>query len=86
MFDMTLAAPILAIDSENLFWPIVGTVAVVGILAGTLSSVLNVRQREKTRREVAAYVAAGSIDKDTAVAILKTNREEDESESEAACA
>ena len=72
------------LDGSELFWPIAGSVAVVAILAGTMSSVLNTRQREKTRREVAAYVASGTIDKDTAVAILKTGSEE--SESEAACA
>ncbi len=84
MLDLAYTSQFLAIDTEQLFWPILGTVAIVAILAGTLSSVLNVRQREKTRREVAAYVASGTIDKDTAVAILKTGAESEESE--AACA
>jgi hypothetical protein len=85
MLDLTLAWQMLAMDTKEMFWPILGTVAIVAILAGTLTSVLNVRQREKTRREVAAYVAAGSIDKDTAVAILNAGRT-DEDESETACA
>jgi hypothetical protein len=84
MQSLQLASLFWAVDSGELFWPIAGTVAVVAILAGTLSSVLNVRQREKTRREVAAYVAAGSIDKDTAVAILKTGSADDEAKSEPA--
>lgn len=75
---------LLAIDGNELFWPILGAVGVVAILAGTFSSVLNTRQREQTRREVAAYVASGSIDKDTAVAILKTGQSEEDGE--AACA
>ena len=74
----------LAYDGSEMFWPIAGTVAVVAILAGTASSVLNTRAREKTRREVAAYVASGTIDKDTAVAILKTGS--DSEDGEAACA
>ena len=80
MFDLIPAWQMLAMDTKEMFWPILGTVAIVAILAGTLSSVLNVRQREKTRREVAAYVASGTIDKDTAVAILTTGAEEGESE------
>lgn len=84
MFELADSiSPFILASTEEMFWPILGAVAVVAILAGTVSSVLNTRQRESTRREVAAYVASGSIDKDTAVAILKTGREE---ESEAACA
>lgn len=84
MITHHLASTLLATDMSEYFWPIAGTVAVIAILASTFGSVLNTRQREKTRREVAAYVAAGSIDKDTAVAILKTGS--DDEESEAACA
>jgi hypothetical protein len=84
MFSIAYAYGLLALEPAEMFWPIAGTVAVVAILAGTISSVLNTRQREATRREVAAYVASGSIDKDTAVAILKTCQTEDEAE--AACA
>lgn len=84
MFECTSMASLLALDGAELFWPIAGSVAVVAILASTISSTLKTRQREMTRREIAAYVAAGTIDKDTAVAILKTGQDEDAAE--AACA
>jgi hypothetical protein len=84
MMDLANLVGLLAFNGSEMFWPIAGSVAVVAILAGTMSSVLNTRQREKTRREVAAYVASGTIDKDTAVAILKTGSES--RDSEAACA
>jgi hypothetical protein len=84
MHELASFASLLAMDGAELFWPIAGSVAVVAILATTISSTLKIRQREMTRREIAAYVAAGSIDKDTAVAILKTGRDEDAAE--AACA
>jgi|RhiMethySRZTD1v2_1073278.scaffolds.fasta_scaffold14564_9 hypothetical protein len=83
MMELANVVQVLAYDGSEMFWPIAGSVAVVAILAGTMSSVLNTRQREKTRREVAAYVASGTIDKDTAVAILKAGHDADEAE--AAC-
>ncbi|MHC4948526.1 MAG: hypothetical protein ACYTG1_09720 [Planctomycetota bacterium] len=46
------------------------TVGVIGILAGTTSSIMKTRAREATRRELAAYVAEGSLDPDKAVAML----------------
>lgn len=51
-----------------------GTVAVVAIIAGTVSKTLINRARERTRREIAAYVAEGSIDADKAVEMLKAGR------------
>ena len=51
---------------------IVGGMAVVltGIIASTLDSVLRSRHREETRREIAAYVAEGSISAIDAAALL----------------
>ena len=44
---------------------------VFGSLAGAVSSMSKSRDRERTRREIAAYVAEGSIDADKAVALLR---------------
>ncbi len=44
-----------------------GMVAIVG---GAISGVLRTRARELTKRELAAYVAEGTIDPDKAVAML----------------
>jgi hypothetical protein len=45
-------------------------VGVVGIIGGTVGGIVRARTREQTRREIAAYVAEGSIDPDKAVEIL----------------
>ena len=45
-------------------------VGVVGIIGGTVGGIMKTRARELTRRELAAYVAEGSIDPDKAVAML----------------
>lgn len=68
------------IDKGMVFWIVGGTVAVVWIIAATIGSALSVRAREQTRREIAAYVAEGSIDKDTAIAMLKAGGEGEEEE------
>jgi predicted lysophospholipase L1 biosynthesis ABC-type transport system permease subunit len=68
-------------DKAIMFWMIGGTVAIVAILAGTVTSILATRAREQTRREIAAYLAEGSIDRDTALAMLKEGGEEEAEES-----
>jgi len=58
------------------FVAITGTffVAVMWIVFGTLQGISKTRAREQTRREIAAYVASGSLKTDDAVAILNAGR------------
>ena len=52
-----------------------GAIAIVAIVfgsvAGAVSSVSKSRELERSRREIAAYVAEGSIDPDQAAALLR---------------
>ena len=41
----------------------------VGIVGWTITSVVRTRAREQTKRELAAYVAEGTLDPDKAVAL-----------------
>ena len=41
-----------------------------GIVGGTISGVMKTRAKEMTKRELAAYVAEGSLDPDKAVMML----------------
>lgn len=45
-------------------------IAVPAILIGCIKEWLIARERERSRREIAAYVAEGTIDPDRAVALL----------------
>ena len=45
-------------------------VAVVGILGGTIGGIMKARAKEMTKRELAAYVAEGTLDPDKAVMML----------------
>jgi hypothetical protein len=54
---------------------IMGIIAIVAIVAGAITKVAVSRSRERTKRDIAAYVAEGSIDADKAVAMLKAGEE-----------
>ena len=57
-----------------------GIIAVTAILASSIRAVVTTRAREATKREMAAYVAEGTVKPDDAVAMLKAGIEkEDES-------
>ncbi|MFT5422911.1 MAG: putative membrane protein [Phycisphaerales bacterium] len=49
------------------------TVGVIGILFGTIGGIANKRQEEQTKREIAAYVAEGSISPADAESIIRSN-------------
>ena len=50
------------------------TVGMVAIVAGSISGIVKSRVKEQTRRELAAYVAEGTIAPDDAVAILNAGK------------
>ncbi len=52
-------------------------IAVVAIVSGCATRIVRSQGRERTRREIAAYVAEGSIDPDKAVEMLKAGEKGD---------
>ena len=46
-------------------------VAVIAIVAGSATKIVRSQGRERTRRELAAYVAEGTLDADKAIEMLK---------------
>ena len=67
-----------SLDQRSLTWIIIGSIAIVAILASTITKAYTTRQREQTRRELAAYVAEGTIDPDKAIALMKAGRSYEE--------
>jgi phage replication-related protein YjqB (UPF0714/DUF867 family) len=49
------------IESGNLVWVMAIGVAVVAIVCGTIRRTVSSLARERTRREIAAYIAEGSM-------------------------
>jgi len=64
IFDLVFGMP-------QVIFTIGGGIAIVAIVAGSVTNITVNRSREKTRREIAAYVAEGTIDPDKAVEMLK---------------
>ena len=55
-----------------------GIIAIVAIVFGSITKIIVSRARERTRRDIAAYVAEGSIDPDQAVAMLNAGQKNDD--------
>ncbi len=53
------------------------TVAVIAIVFGTIQSMVVAKAREQTKRELAAYVAEGSISADKAVELVNAGKGKD---------
>ena len=49
------------------------SVAMLGIVLGTVRQMVQTRQREQTRREIAAYIAEGSMTPDEGERLLKAD-------------
>lgn len=51
----------LVFEGDNLIFVTGGTIAVVAIVFGAVKSMVIASHREKSRREIAAYIAEGSM-------------------------
>lgn len=47
--------------SHNFFWLMGGVIALTAIISGAISKTVRTTSRERTRREIAAYIAEGSM-------------------------
>jgi len=66
-------------DDGNLFWLVGGLIAIVAIVFGSLASTIKGVAREKTRREIAAYIAEGSMSPEQGEKLMRAApRNEDE--------
>lgn len=65
--------PLLEAAAQNWFWTVIGTIAVMSIVFGTVKSMVNNSHRERTRREIAAYIAEGSMTPEQGERLMKAN-------------
>lgn len=57
--------------AENWFWTVIGAMAIVWIIAATIESILKSSATERSRREIAAYIAEGSMTPEQGERLLK---------------
>ncbi len=74
--EYLLADSINELLRHDNFIPIVAivmgcSVGMIAIIFGSIASVCKARAHEETKRELAAYVAEGTIDPDKAIALLQ---------------
>lgn len=58
---MDLLTSTLAFNNGESFWVIGAAIAIVAILCGSVCSIHKTRARERSRSEIAAYIAEGSM-------------------------
>jgi len=68
----------LALADDALSLAIVAGVAIVAIVGGISASVLNTRSRERSRREIAAYIAEGSMTAEQGEKLMRAKPDGDE--------
>ncbi len=49
------------LQGDNLFLIVGGSVGIIAIVAGAVTSIVRSMARERSRREIAAYIAEGSM-------------------------
>lgn len=64
------------LDEETLFLLVGGLCFIVFAIAGTIGSTIKSVAKERTRREIAAYIAEGSMTPDQGERLLKANKKE----------
>ncbi len=64
--------------AQNWFWTVMGTVAVFAIAFSGIKGIFSSVSRERTRREIAAYIAEGSMTPEQGERLMKAKSGEDE--------
>lgn len=58
---MPLSLLAAAMDGGGIIFALGGAVAMLGIICATIKNITRTKAREQTRREIAAYIAEGSM-------------------------
>lgn len=70
--------PIVEAIASNMFWVGVTLIACAAILAGAIKSLIHNASFERSRREIAAYIAEGSMTPEQGERILNAGPKSDE--------
>lgn len=66
--------PIVQAIADNWFWSILGLLGIVWTIAASIESIARSAGRERSRREIAAYIAEGSMTADEGERLLSAGR------------
>lgn len=60
----------------NWFWSVIGCIAMVWVVLATIESIITRLSRERSRREIAAYIAEGSMTPEQGEKLLAAGEKE----------
>lgn len=60
--------------SQNWFWTVIGAISITGVVFGSVKNMVKYTTRERTRREIAAYIAEGSLTPDQGERLMKAGK------------
>jgi len=72
-----LISPLIDAAADNPFWYIMGAVALTAIVVGGVKGSIQTSSRERTRREIAAYIAEGSMTPEQGERLMKAEAPSD---------
>lgn len=70
--------PLLEAAANNWFWTVIGCIVIFSIVFGSIKSIFRSSQQERTRREIAAYIAEGSMTPEQGERLMKAKADADE--------
>lgn len=65
------------IGNQQMVFVVGGTIAVFAIFMGTIRRVVKTNARERSRREIAAYIAEGSMTPEQGERLMKANPDDE---------
>lgn len=68
---------IIELIDRHGFWIFVGTISICGMVAGCIKSVVASVARERTRREIAAYIAERAMTPEEGERLMAAGRRKD---------
>lgn len=69
---------ILNFVGSNFVWIMIITVVTVAVIGGTLKEIAKTNARERSRREIAAYIAEGSMTPEQGERLMRAGRNSSE--------
>ncbi len=67
----------LILQPSVLIWIVIGGIPITAIVMSSLASIVSSIARERTRREIAAYIAEGSMTPEQGERLLKARSSDD---------
>ncbi len=73
-----MVTTLASLDEDAIKWAVIGVIAVVAILGGYITRIVTTSARERSRREIAAYIAEGSMSPEQGERLMRAGNADEE--------